>query len=165
MREHYQRARRGTARADAARRVMERSGRHPDLQAQLAAQHAVAGQLMSANDLLEAGPGFLAIVGDVLGWELGALWEVPIAGRALELVSIWESRGFVGEEWWELSREVEFTRGLGLPGRAWESGEVAWAPTVREETTLPRHRAAMRAGLAGGLAIPVPVGDPSRVVA
>jgi PAS domain S-box-containing protein len=142
------------------------ASRHPDLRAQLAAQHAVARQLMSADDLDAAAPTFLAIVGELLGWEVGALWEVPEAGGGtLALVGTWEADGLDAGGFWERCRELAYAPGLGIPGRTWESGELTWVAALRKETNFPRREAALAAGLEGGFAIPVPVGAPSGVVA
>jgi PAS domain S-box-containing protein len=139
--------------------------RHPDLRAQLAAQHALARQLVSSGDLDRAAPTFLAIVGELLGWEVGALWEVPEAGAgSLELVGTWEAEGLDAAGFWEGCRDLTYAPGVGLPGRAWESGELTWAAPLREETNFPRREAALAAGLEGGLAIPVPIGESSAVL-
>jgi PAS domain S-box-containing protein len=152
--------------ADRFSRPMHPSSRHPDLRAHLAAQHALARQLMGAGDLDRAAPTFLAIVGELLGWDVGALWEVPEAGAgALELVGTWEAEGLDAAGFWERCRELTCRPGVGIPGRTWESGELTWAAALREEANFPRREAALGAGLEGGLAIPVPIGESSAVLA
>ncbi len=137
----------------------------PGLQAQLAAQHALARRLMGADDLADVGPSFLAIISELLGWELGALWAAPDGSGPLNLVATWDPGDLGAGDFWSSTRELRVTRGVGVPGQAWETGELTWASDLAQEANLPRRDAALRAGLEGAFAIPVPVGPPERVVA
>ena len=63
----------------------------------------------------------------------------------------------------EQGRAIAFTPGVGLPGRAWSTGELTWADALAKESNFPRREAALRAGLGGGFAIPIPVGEPESL--
>jgi PAS domain S-box-containing protein len=53
------------------------------------------------------------------------------------------------------TRGRSFKRGIGLPGRVWESGEPVWIPDVVEDENFPRAPIAARDGLHGAFALPI----------
>src|SRR5919198_3996600 len=48
--------------------------------------------------------------------------------------------------------------GIGLPGRAWATGELVWSRAVTEDSRVVRADVARQLGLTAGMAIPVGVG-------
>src|SRR5688500_6241947 len=130
----------------------------------LATQQRVARELVRATTLEEAAPGVLAAIGEALGWDVAGVWELPPGGDALCFVAGWEARPGGAEEFWRLSRELRFKRGVPLPGRAWESGEPTWRIDLAGDPDFPRLEAAAAAGLGVGLAIPIPIGAPDDVL-
>ncbi|HYU16408.1 MAG TPA: PAS domain S-box protein, partial [Candidatus Acidoferrum sp.] len=134
-----------------------------DLQAQLAAQHGLARRLLAAETLEDAASAFLAAIGTLLEWEAGGLWTPD--SQELRFVQRWEARTFQAPELWEANERLRFERGVGLPGRAWQTGELSWVSEIRSETGGPRRDLAVALGLEGALAIPIPVGEPSQVLA
>ncbi len=50
---------------------------------------------------------------------------------------------------------ARFPRGVGLPGRVWESGEPAWIPDVVVDANFPRAPVAASEGLHGAFAFPI----------
>jgi len=131
----------------------------------LRSQRDLAARLIEGDSLDQVAPRFLEIVADLLRWEAGALWEVT-DDEPLRLVTGWSARGLDARPLWRRSRELEFTKGTGLPGDAWESGEIALAPAYRDyPTAAPRHQVSAELGLEAALALPVPTGSPDRVLA
>src|SRR5215211_2053952 len=143
---------------------MDRHQGYSDLEAQLAAQHGLARRLLAAESLQEAAPAFLEVIGGLLGWEAGDLWVVEGGRRRLRFFAGWEGGGFEGAALWQASPELRFERGAGLPGRAWDTGQIVSVTDVSRET-LPRGDVAVALGLEGAFAIPIPAGDPDRVLA
>jgi PAS domain S-box-containing protein len=132
----------------------------------LKSQRELAARLIEGEALEEVAPHFLEIVCGLLRWEAGALWEVIDASQPLRLVTGWSVPDLDAEPLWRRSREIEFRRGTGLPGDAWASGEIALAPNYREyPTPTPRFEASAQLGLQAALAIPVPIGPSSGVLA
>jgi PAS domain S-box-containing protein len=137
---------------------------YPDLQARLGAQHALTRELLAADTVEQAAPVYLSAVGTLLSWDAGALWEIPQHDRMLRFVDGWHAGTIDPEVLWAESRRLPLGRGTGLPGRAWERGEIVWMDDLHDEPGLPRHEMFVELGLDGALAIPVPVGPPDRVL-
>jgi PAS domain S-box-containing protein len=131
----------------------------------LAAQHALARELLQGEHLEDVAPTFISSVARLLNWDAGAIWEVTAPEEPLRFVSSWQERSQDLEDLWKMSRELRFMPGFGLPGRAWASGEISWIPALEADQNFPRLAVAKRLGLAAGLAIPVPVGSAGSVLA
>jgi PAS domain S-box-containing protein len=123
----------------------------------LGAQRALAQKLLQGGRLNQVAPTFLSAVGRLLHWDAGAIWEVTSPDDPLRFVVGWGDEEGRFDELWEASRELQLTRGLGLPGRAWETGEIAWIPSLEVDENFPRRPVAKALGLACGVAIPIPV--------
>ena len=50
---------------------------------------------------------------------------------------------------------MTFTRGVGLPGRAWANGKPLWILDVTDDSNFPRRPLALKNGLKGASAFPV----------
>jgi PAS domain S-box-containing protein len=140
-------------------------GQEVELQRYLRAQRALATQLIEGGSLDEAASGFISTVAGLLRWKAGALWEVPAGARELRFVAGWSEPGVEAEPLWRSSRELTFERGSGLPGIAWERGEIHTSPNVTSDPVFRRQEAAAEAGLTAALAIPIPLGAPQNVLA
>jgi PAS domain S-box-containing protein len=132
----------------------------------LKSQRQLAEQLLESDALDQVAPRFLEIIADLLRWEVGVLWEVLGENEPLRLVSGWSTHDLDARPLWQRSRELNFNRGIGLPGDAWDTGRIAFAPRYREyPTPIPRYDVTADLGLEAALAIPVPIGAPERVLA
>jgi PAS domain S-box-containing protein len=138
--------------------------RQPDVETRLAAQHALTRELLISDTVEQAAPVYLSAVGSLLGWDAAALWEIPQRERMLHFVHGWQPRTIELESLWTESRQLRMGRGTGLPGRAWERGEIVWVDDLQAEQGLPRGDLFAELGLKGALAIPVPVGAPEKVL-
>jgi PAS domain S-box-containing protein len=132
----------------------------------LKSQRQLAERLLEGDSLDQVAPRFLEIIADLLRWEVGVLWEVVGEQEPLRLVSGWSTHDLDARPLWQRSRELNFSRGIGLPGDAWDTGRIAFAPRYREyPTPIPRYDVTAELGLEAALAIPVPIGSPERVLA
>jgi PAS domain S-box-containing protein len=120
----------------------------------LATEQAIAEILAQAPSVLEAIPRILGVVCDIAGWEWGALWVVDQHEPMLRCSDTWSCGGDV-REFNELTRQTTLKRGVGLPGRVWESKKPAWIEDVLVDSNFPRMGAAKRVGLHGALGFPV----------
>jgi PAS domain S-box-containing protein len=137
-----------------------------ELRRYLRSQRELAARLIEGDSLEQVAPRFLEIVADLLTWEAGALWEVTGADDPLRLLAGWSRHELDARPLWQRSRELSFKQGIGLPGDAWQSGQIALAPTYREyPTPAPRYDVSAELGLEAALAIPVPIGSPQDVLA
>ena len=141
------------------------SSARPELWRYLESQRELAARLIEGDSLDQVASGFLENVAKLLRWEAGALWEVAEGSPALRFVSGWSVPDLDAEPLWRLSTEISFEPGTGLPGRAWESGEITLAPNFSQDPSFPRGAASGGLGLTAALAIPVPVGPPRDVLA
>lgn len=132
----------------------------------LQSQRELAARLIEGDSLEQVAPRFLEIVAGLLRWEAGAMWEVAGESEPLRLVAGWSTPELDARPLWRRSRELKFHRGTGLPGDAWDTGQIALAPDYRDyPTTAPRYEVSAQLGLEAALAIPVPLGDPKDVLA
>ncbi|MFL5897927.1 MAG: SpoIIE family protein phosphatase [Solirubrobacterales bacterium] len=132
----------------------------------LRSQRELAARLIEGESLDQVAPHFLEIVANLLRWEAGAIWEVVDDSEPLRLLTGWSARDLDARPLWRRSRELNFRRGTGLPGDAWDTGQIAIAPNYRDyPTTAPRYEVSAELGLEAALAIPVPIGAPENVLA
>ncbi|HEU4707002.1 MAG TPA: SpoIIE family protein phosphatase [Solirubrobacterales bacterium] len=132
----------------------------------LQSQRELAARLIEGDSLEQVAPRFLEIVAGLLRWEAGAIWEVVEPSEPLRLVAGWSAPQLDARPLWRRSRELNFRRGTGLPGDAWDTGQIALAPNYRNyPTTAPRYDVSAELGLEAALAIPIPIGRPEDVLA
>lgn len=132
----------------------------------LRSQRELAARLIEGDSLEQVAPRFLEIVANLLRWEAGAIWEVVEPTEPLRLVAGWSTPDLDARPLWRRSRELSFRRGTGLPGDAWDTGQIATAPVYRDyPTTAPRYGVSAELGLEAALAIPIPIGSPAGVLA
>ena len=128
-------------------------GRPPERR--LTAEYVAARALLDATTIDEAAPRILQAICETLGWEHGALWTVDREAEVLRCAEIWNSPLLQFHEFEAISRSTVFRRGVGLPGRVWQSGESAWIPDVVHDANFPRAVIAAREGLHGAFGFPV----------
>jgi len=118
------------------------------------AEYAVARILSESEEPVETYARVLAAIGELLGWELGAAWEVGPTGDRLRCVATWH-QGDAVAEFEALSERMTFRAGEGLPGRVWESGEPLWLSEPPTDDNFPRADIAARAGLHAAFCFPL----------
>jgi two-component system cell cycle sensor histidine kinase/response regulator CckA len=123
----------------------------------LQAENAVSRLLGTCESLSEAIPRLLAAVGEAVGWRAGGYWSEEEPG-VLRCRVTWRSEAAV-EPFERASQELALAPGEGLPGRVWQSGEPAWLEYAGREPCFPRAEAAAKAGLQGGICLPVRQGN------
>lgn len=90
-------------------------------------------------------------------WAVAGYWHVNSENADLKLLGVETAQlerfqGFI-----EHTRQVNFKRGEGLPGRVQLSEQVAWIAKIADDENFPRRPAALKCGLRGGLAFPITV--------
>lgn len=123
-------------------------------------EHAAVRVLADARSLEEARAQILEGICGALDWQVGAVWVVERSenGERLTCVDIWHRDDPSLLSFVDVSRRMVFERGVGLPGRAWESQRAVWIRDVVEDGNFPRTDHAARAGLHGAVAFPIAVG-------
>jgi PAS domain S-box-containing protein/excisionase family DNA binding protein len=121
----------------------------------LAAQYAATRVLSESNTLEEAAPQLLQLVGETLGWNVGAIWQVDDVAGVVRCVETWHAPSVLVVEFERLSRKTTFCQGIGLPGRVWDEARPAWVADVVTDANFPRAHAAAQEGLHGAVGFPV----------
>ena len=92
----------------------------------LAAQYAVSQVLTECRTLPEAAPKILRTICESVEWDVGAIWSIDRHADVLRCLTLWTAPGVTVSDFEAVTRATTFTRGLGLPGRVWHTGEPAW---------------------------------------
>jgi len=128
-------------------------------QRRLQAHHHVTNILAESTSLQQASPHILEAICENLGWAFGAIWHVDDQKNVLQCIEVWHPPEASFEEFKARTQESAFTRGVGLPGRVWESGEPAWITDVVADPNFPRAAVAAKEGLHAAFCFPIKLGD------
>ncbi|HMK39769.1 MAG TPA: response regulator [Bacteroidota bacterium] len=126
-----------------------------EVERRLAAQYAVARALAESATLKDASPKILQAICEVVGWDFGSIWVRDTKADCLRFAGKWHQPDAKIAEFGEATAGSVFERGVGLPGRVWESREPIWIGDVVHEPNFPRGPIAARSGLHGGFGFPV----------
>jgi PAS domain S-box-containing protein len=123
----------------------------------LRADQAVARIFAESESAEALYPQVLAAIGDSLGWELGAIWELPHGADALTCLEVWCSDGAWegAHEFASVTRSARLVAGQGLPGRVLANGEPAWIVDFSTHDDFPRARRAALAGVHSAVCFPI----------
>ncbi|MGH7369395.1 MAG: PAS domain S-box protein, partial [Candidatus Methylomirabilaceae bacterium] len=124
----------------------------------LAAQHAITRVLAESATVAAAGPSILQAICGGLGWDLGEIWSVDRDANVLRCAEIWHPPSDDLSAFAELTRQITFAPGIGLPDRVWASGKSAWVADVVEDANFLRSAIAAKEGLHGAFAFPILLG-------
>jgi signal transduction histidine kinase len=119
---------------------------------------AMAAQTDSLPDALQ---GCVDIVCELTGWPVGHVY-LPSSEGVDELVptSIWHVPDRdVYSEFQRVTERTHFPRGIGLPGRIWQSGEPAWIRNVQTDDNFPRARLCNEIAVKGAFGFPIKIRD------
>jgi GAF domain-containing protein len=115
----------------------------------------VGRALAESRELREATPRLLETIARELEWDAAALWEVEGRAGTLARVQEWSAPGAGLEDFEQISHELAFEAGVGLPGRVLASGEPAWIKDLQDDPAFARTDAAAKAGLRAAVAFPI----------
>src|SRR5215470_11946363 len=99
-------------------------------QQRLAVQYAVVRVLAEATTLLEAAPQILQAVAGSLNWDAGGLWLKDAPAETLRCTAFWYRPELPIEAFANVSSNMSFPSGVGLPGRVWATGKPEWVLDV-----------------------------------
>jgi GAF domain-containing protein len=124
-------------------------------QQHLTMQYAVSCTLVEASTIDEAATRTLQVIGEGQGWEVGNLWRLDTQASVLRCSATWHASSSTTTLFEIISKQMQFTQGIGLPGRVWATGEPVWISNVQEESNFPRFKLAQRTGVQGAFAFPI----------
>jgi PAS domain S-box-containing protein len=125
----------------------------------LTAEHIAARALVESATFGDAAPKILEAICEALEWEYGALWRIDREADVLLCVNTWSSPAVPFPEFDRASRQMTFSRGIGLPGRVWATGQPVWIRDVVQDPNFPRAEIAGREGLHGAFGFPILLRD------
>jgi len=120
-----------------------------------AAGYAVTRVLAEADSLETATPRILSAICESLDWEVGAIWRLDENAQVLRSLRVWHAPHAESPRWENATRELAIAKGMGLPGRVWETGEPAWIADIPRDTEFPRAQIALKEGLRSAFAFPI----------
>ena len=123
------------------------------------AQHTVTDVLAIANTLSDAAPELLQAICNSLDWDLGELWSVDSESQSLKVVQTWQHRDLNFSDATLKAWQMQFPRGMGLPGRVWEAKQPVWTPDVSTDHCFIRGEIARQVGLRAACGFPILQGD------
>lgn len=97
----------------------------------------------------------LELVCESDNWDCGVIWLLDAAGQELEPHAIWSRAGVDAVRFRQRIASLRFSRGHGVPGRAWAGDDVVWLADLLDESGLVRAESAAAAGLHGAAAVPL----------
>ena len=98
---------------------------------------------------------------DIFGWQVGNCYlQSPDIPDLLVPSGLWHMQESPDNVLFkDVTDNLEFKKGEGLPGRVMESGKVAWIPDVTRDSNYPRNQLIRDMHLHGAVAYPVIIGD------
>jgi PAS domain S-box-containing protein len=126
--------------------------------------HGVADVLADSSTLSHAAPRIIERICEILGWQIGAMWHVDHDSNNLSCAGVWHVGSATFPEFEAITRQARFPKGIGLPGRVWDSGKPAWIPDVVHDPNFPRAQIAMHEGLHGAFGFPIRLGEETHGV-
>ncbi|MBS2006995.1 MAG: GAF domain-containing protein [Cyanobacteria bacterium SZAS TMP-1] len=120
-----------------------------------AAQLSVTKALVESQNIEEAALRILSSIGDLYSFSFGALWLVDERAGRIKAHTLWESKQMKEHWFWEATYGLSFKKGIGVPGRVWQSGNPAWVKDVTKDTNFPRAGAAAKCNLHSAIGFPI----------
>jgi PAS domain S-box-containing protein len=146
-------------------RCMLRDVTHQKQRENRLALQLTVGQVVSENTAPEiASMHILEALCISQGWDLAVQWKFNPKEDRLEFFTAW---GIPGSEAARLIQESAgrtLSRGVELPGKAWQHGLPVWISDMTTSATSPRVNLALRQKMVSGWAVPVRVGDSTLAV-
>ncbi len=122
-----------------------------------AVQFATTRALADSGSLAEAIPSLLKAICQTMAWSVGEFWHVDPEANVLHFVQAWQAEDS-SEDFTTKARNLTFAKGVGLPGRVWETAQPIWLSNVGHQEDFPRAASAREEGLQGAFAFPFLLG-------
>jgi signal transduction histidine kinase len=131
----------------------------------LQTQVEITRVLVDAGTIDEVANTILEILCRNLSWTCAQLWRVDRQAGILRRSAGWCDGAMGAIAFDDLARFDSLERGVGLPGRIWESKQPAWIEEIEADDNFPRSPVARRIGIRSALGFPLIVsGDVSAVI-
>ena len=121
----------------------------------LSVQYYVTKVLAESDTVKDASSRILQSICMALEWDLGEIWEFNQQEGVLRCSDIWHIPSIEVSEFKKVSKQISFAKGIGLPGRIFESEQPAWIADVALDTNFSRASEADDDGLHGAFGFPI----------
>ena len=125
----------------------------------LISQYEVTRVLSEATTLEEAAPKILQAIGKTLEWDLCIFWRVDKASGVLRCLDLWSAPSVSADPFIQATWQRVLTRGQGLPGGVWASGQSAWVTDIVTDPNSLHGAQDQLVGFHGSLGFPILVGN------
>ncbi|MHC4548879.1 MAG: response regulator [Planctomycetota bacterium] len=144
----------GIARDVTARKQASQALARQGMEARLLYQAtAMAAGTSSLDEALQS---CVDTVCEIAAWPVGHAYLPSEDRTQLVSANIWHlPAGKTYDAFREVTARTPFARGIGLPGRIWESGEPAWIVNAQADENFPRARLCDDLGVKGAFGFPV----------
>lgn len=120
----------------------------------IAASYKVTSILARSENLDDAASPVLQTICESLGWDMGLFWAVDEHHKVLRCIRGWHRPDIDVAAFVEHSRQTQYPKGTGLPGRVWEKDMLIAVPDM-VDANLARSDLAARMELHGAVGFPV----------
>jgi PAS domain S-box-containing protein len=111
---------------------------------------------LAANKLIES----LCIA---LEWDWGAVWSIDDETQTIHCIETWHVPTHSFSEFTTTTRQMTFSKGMGLPGQVWENASTVWISNLTD-SALVRRPSATKEGLRSAFGFPIASTDRIRGV-
>jgi signal transduction histidine kinase len=114
--------------------------------------------LAQSPALTDAVAKILKVVGETLGWKVGAFWIPTRDGSELHCLNVWQASADRFPKFKAACTKVTLAAGIGVPGRVWRTLKTEWVSDITKDRNFSRASAAAEEGLHSAFAFPICVG-------
>ena len=125
----------------------------------LSAQNYVTQVLLESVTIKDAYPKILQTVCMALEWDFGEIWHYDRQDSVLKCSAIWHIPTIEIPEFKKITKQITFSKGIGLPGRIFSTAEPVWITDVIHDTNFHRASIADKEGLHGAFGFPILSGN------
>ncbi len=118
-------------------------------------EFAVASGFAAAGSESTALESVIRTICEAQGWDCGRYLKVDEQAGVLRLKAFWHVPDDAIERFVAAKAQAVHRRGVGLAGRAWQSGEPTWAADINEDARALGVATALDTGMRGAFHFPV----------
>lgn len=121
-------------------------------------QYSVSNSLTEAVSTEEALSNVLENICTGVNWKFGIAWVVE--SDILVQKAMWSNNPHDSKKYSSFfDSKYNFQKGIGLPGRVWQSAKSLWIEDLETDNNLPRKEGLIKLGWTSGFAVPIKDGE------
>jgi diguanylate cyclase (GGDEF)-like protein/PAS domain S-box-containing protein len=118
-------------------------------------EHAVTRSLAATDGVSHALKAVIRAICETEFWECGRYFQLDEERGVLRFFEAWSVPGEAIERYVAASRNITYAPGVGLLGRAWQSGQALWVSDLANDARVSQAAIALDAGIHGAFVFPV----------